>query len=49
MATKLTNPNNKPKAGTSLHKFIAAGGLPKNYKAINNVEAKTKTSKAKSK
>lgn len=37
----------KPVKGTSLHKFIAAGGKPSNYKKVNNVSSKTKTSKKK--
>jgi hypothetical protein len=27
--------NSKPKAGTTLHKFIATGGKPADYKKVN--------------
>lgn len=38
----------KPKAGESLHKFIATGGKPKDYNKVNNTEKLRKSSKQKS-
>lgn len=40
-------PKAKPAKGTSLHKFIAVGGKPSNYKKVNNVSTKIKDSKKK--
>ncbi len=35
----------KPKKGMTLHKFIATGGKPKDYKKVNGTEALRASSK----
>jgi len=41
--------NSKPKAGMTLHKFIATGGKPASYNKVNNTDKLRASSKAGSK